>query len=53
MKIDKNMEYVNPKVLFTRLTALTQRKDDGEAYFKYDLAVFPPSLFKDGLEETR
>ena len=43
------MEYVNPKVLFTRLTALAQWKDDVETYFKYELAVFPPSFFKDGL----
>ena len=43
------MEYVNPNVLFTRLTALAQREDNVEAYFKYELAVFSPSLFKDGL----
>ena len=43
------MEFVNPKVLFTRLTALAQWKDDVAAYFKYELAVFPPSFFKDGL----
>ena len=49
IKIDKNMEYVNTKVLFTRLTALAQREDNVQAYLKYEIVVFPPLLFKDGL----
>ena len=47
-KIGDEPVYVNPKVLFTRLTAIAVR-DDVEKYFSYEMTPNPPSPFKDGL----
>ena len=49
VRIDEKAEYINPTVLFTRLAAIAQQEDDVARYFYYELSVFPPSLFRDGL----
>lgn len=43
------MVYIDPTILFTRLTAIAQQEDEIEKYFQYEMSVFPLSLFKDGL----
>ena len=49
VKIDKEQVHVNPIILFTRLTAITEREDDVKKYFSLEMMPYPPSLFKDGL----
>ena len=49
VNIENEQVYVNPSILFTRLTAVAQREDDIESYFMYEMSPYPPSLFKDGL----
>ena len=47
--IEQKMMYINPEILFTRLTAIAQQEGDMEMYFKYEMSAFPMPLFKDGL----
>lgn len=47
--IEQKMVYINPEILFTRLTAISQQQGEMEMYFEYEMSAFPLSLFKDGL----
>ena len=37
VKIDKEQVHVNPIILFTRLTAITERENDVEKYFSFEI----------------
>ena len=39
--------YVDPTVLFMPLLVLVERAEKRDPYFSYELAPYPPSLFKD------
>ena len=47
--IDAKTVYIDPLILFTRLSAITQREGCVTDYFKYELTAEPTSLFKGGL----
>ena len=43
---DKSL-HLNPTSLFVRLTAVTQREENVEEYFAYEMTNYPMSIFKD------
>ena len=45
--IDDKQVSLDPNVLFTRLTAIAEREDDEEEYVKFDMSLYPPSIFKE------
>ena len=47
IQIDQQKLNINPIILFSRLIAIVQRKEDMSPYFDYELTAFPTSLFKD------
>ena len=47
--IDAKTVYIDPLILFTRLSAIIQREGWVTDYFKYEPTAEPTSLFKDGL----
>lgn len=49
VKINEQPEYIDPSILFTRLTAVALREENVEQYFRYEMSPYPPSLFKDAL----
>ena len=49
VKLNNVSTYIDPLVLFGRLTALVQRQEDIPSQFFYELTPEPTSLFKDGL----
>ena len=48
VKIGEETVYVNPEVLFIRLTLLVQKDEERIAQFKYELTPEPTSLFREG-----
>ena len=50
-KVDVGMSSIsmNPRVLFTRLSALAGRSEKSEQFFDFELTLDPMSLFKDGM----
>ena len=49
IKVDDKQVFLDPIVLFTRLTAIAQREDDVEKHFQFEMSPYPPCLFKDAL----
>lgn len=47
VKIGTQTVHVDPLVLFMRLLVLVERAEKPDQYFSYELAPYPPSLFKD------
>ena len=47
IQVDQQKLNLNPNILFSRLTAIVQRKEDMSPYFDHELTTFPTSLFKD------
>ena len=41
--------YIDPSILFNRLTILMERKEKIDDYFQYELTPLPTSLFKDSV----
>ena len=49
INVDDKQVFLDSSVLFTRLTAIAQREDDVEKYFKFEMSPYLPSLFKDAV----
>ena len=49
VKVDEKQVFVDPIVVFTRLTAIAQREDDVEKYFMYEMSQLSPSMFEEAL----
>ena len=49
VKIADEEVAIDPMTLFSRLVVLIMREQDIIPYFSYELAPYPPSLFKDGI----
>ena len=47
--IDAKTVYIDPPILFSRLSAIIQREECVTDYFKHELTAEPTSLFKGGL----
>ena len=47
IQVDQQKLNINPNILFSRLIAIVQRKEDMSPYFDHELTAFPTSLFKD------
>ena len=47
--IGEKKVFINPTILFSRLTALTNFRDDLEEKFLFELTPEPKSLFKQGM----
>ena len=40
---------INPSILFSRITCVLNTSKEMEDYLSYELSLYPPALFKDGL----
>ena len=49
ISIDNQTVFIDPSILFNRLTILMQRTENISHYFQYDLTPLPTSLFMDTL----
>ena len=45
--VENESVYIDPLILFTRLTVLAERTENVSIYLKYELAPIPTALFKD------